>query len=488
MRWAVDVTGIDLDADILREHNKAIYQEQDSRTHAQWRAVYDYKSTHELLPDKLGDVWVLPPDELADAVEERLHHAPPVPNPFAVPTSTTLPSQQQERNGSASQSNTMLFAVEPESPKTKELRIFSTFLSAVGKRTVVAVTMMQPQYRGLDIVTAFLQQTVMADERLAQKFSSNPRLYKLFIADEFTGEEEMAVQLDLKAHGFSCYAINLLPAAKLYLFPQRTDLLPHNPNDINLIVNIRSLEGKPIQRQCMVPADMLAESLEATLTRLLPANVIVQGSLRIKYGPLELNINEYYNFGAGCGQINTPIAERTMLSLNRLGVAEVVVNGRSVEEGSGDVLGELADDIEISMNVEEALSFQQFEVICINRCGARQQRLLCVDSEHLYTMRPNSDALPKTTERPIQDIEEVRLFANKPKYMEIAYTSTSGFAEDHLECTTTYNLALLDEKLRIIRRELRKKAAQEEEQRRQDPRATAVKRFLFGIREKLFNL
>ncbi|KAG5486833.1 hypothetical protein LSCM4_06298 [Leishmania orientalis] len=508
MRWAVDVTGIDVAEDLQREQKRHVYNVPEYTRDEPWHAVDDWRHNTNGHNGELGKVWALSRDELQDALLERAMKSNNIfhnvergpsdalqrPGSMAATCGCASPMRGYGTRGlqvdglmSKTQSTVSSDFVVDHVPLTREVRVFSTFLNPQGKRTTVTVNMTQPTYRGVDVVAAFLQQAVATNEVLSQRYSTNPRLYKLFIADEFTGEEEMAAQLDLCAQNFSCYVVNPMPAAKLFLFPQRTALQNMTTRDINLTVQVRPLDpkAKAVQRQCVVPADMLSESLEATICSRLPASGIIQGSLRIMYGPMELNINEYYNFGAGCGQPNCPIAERTVLSLFRFGVREVVVNGRAVEEAPAEILRDLAEDIIIDMDVDEAVSFQQFEVIRINKYGARQQRLLCVDGEHLYTMRPNaSEALPKTTERTIKDIEEVRIFADKPKYMEITYTKSSHFEEDHFECTTVYNCALLNEKIRIVRRELRKREAEEEAANVKNE--TAMQRFMTGIRSRWF--
>lgn len=513
MRWAVDVTGIDVAEDLGRELGKHVYTAPRSVHNESWHAVDEWRPNTGGDSDELGEVWVLSRGEIEDALLERCMESEDIFRPLNK-VSTGSPTSQTRQSGghpagAMNMSSTRGNSITPSPPHTdrvesnsqsmisndftfdpppsRDVQVFSTFLDSQGKRTKVTLTMPQATYRGVDVVTVFLQQAVAANETLSQRFSTNPRLYKLFIADEYTGEEEMAAQLDLGAQNFSCYAVTPLPAAKLYLFPQHTALLSTTTRDVNLTVQVRPLDttANAVQRQCVVPSDMLAESLEATIGSRLPASGIIQGSLRIVFGPLELNINEYYNFGAGCGQPNCPIAERTVLSLFRFGVREVVVNGRAVEEAPTEILRDLAEDIVIDMSVDEAVSFQQFEVICINKYGARQQRLLCVDGEHLYTMRPNAtETMPKMTERTIKDVEEVRTFPDKPKYMEIAYSKASHSEEDHFECTTTYNCALLNEKLRLVRRELRKRAAEEEETKEKNE--SRMQRFMLGIRNRWF--
>lgn len=491
MRWTVDITGIDIESDLGRESTRFVAANKPPPAFRKRESLKDTEEKaleRSVLEDGMGEVWVLQPEELLEEREIRVASAPAI----GIPSNT----QQQPSLANKDRLNCTTSLLQSQSsmnggsfvdsPRVVDIKVFCTFLSPQNKRTAVTITMTQGQYRGVDIVYAFLMQAVASDERQSQRFSTNPRLYRLFIADEFSGEEEAPVQLDNSTLSFTCYAVSPLPAAQLYLLPQRTELLPATPYDINLLVNIRTSgpQSKPIQRHCVVPADMLAESLESTLARRLPASAIVQGSLRIKYGPLELNINEYYNFGAGCGQPNCPIAERTMLSLYRFGVSEVVVSGRAVEVAADSALvTDGTEEIKIDMSPEQAVSLQQFDVVCITRYGARQQRVLCVDGEHLYTMRPNSETVPSTTERPIKDIDQVRVFPNKPKYIEIEYTKASKYETDRFECTTAYSCALLAEKLRVARPELRKGKAETATSQDQQ---NAVQRMLTEFRTRLF--
>ncbi|CCW72086.1 unnamed protein product [Phytomonas sp. Hart1] len=499
MRWAVDIAGIDIEADLRHEANKRIPQEPTGLQKARWLALDDQKLGNGEHTEILGSVWVPNQAELQKLYDARISNPKLLETPFGLRQQQffqgSMPKRRNEGSSSINSNNmplsqgasTQSLDKSFESFKCKEICIFSTFLNPQGKRTAVTIVMNQPVFKGVDVVNAFLKNYVNADERLSQRFSTNPRLYKLFFADEFTGEEDMAVQLDLIAQNFSCYFVNPLPAARLYLFPQRTGLLPSTPYDIHLTVQIRPLDhqGKPIQRKCLVPADMLAENLETTVSSRLLSSAIVQGSLRIKYGPLELNINEYCDFGPGCGRPSCPIAERTILSLYRFGVTEVVVSGRAVEDVAGEGPVKDSDAIAIEMDLNEAFSFQQFEVIRINRYGARQQWLLCVDGEHLYTVKPNSDSI-KTVERPIKDIEEVRVFSSRPRYMEVVYTRASRLEEDHFECSTASNCAFLNEKLRIIRHELHKKQEKEIQAAAAKERHSLIHRLLDGFKSRWF--
>lgn len=351
------------------------------------------------------------------------------------------------------------------------------------------ITFMMPNHDfcGSDIVRSFLYRLIATDASLEQQYSTDPHCYKLYIADELTGEPEMAVQLDHSAPNFVCYFVEPLLAAQLKLFPQRSALLPAPSDNIMLRVQVRSRDtpNRAVSRMCVIPCDLVVERLESVVAGLLPACEITQGSLRVVYGPLELSVHERYNFGMGCGNLYCPISQLTVLALHRFGVSEVVVTGCTTDDAStglGNSVMRTGEDIVIEMKLEEAMSFQQFEVISTNRYGAQQQRLLCVDGEHLYTVRPNiTDTLPQTTERMIADIEDVRCFANKPLYMEIEYAPSSGFEIDRFECTTAYNRALLDEKLHIIRRELRKRAEKSATQAQE----TVFSRFFQGVYNKL---
>ncbi|CCW64548.1 unnamed protein product [Phytomonas sp. EM1] len=499
MRWSVDIAGIDIEADLMHEAGKRVPQEPVGSLKARWLALDDQKSSNGEHIEILGNVWVPTQDELQKLYDARISNPRHLEIPFDLHQQQVLQSSLSKRrsestsNGDASNmqfsqgANTQSFNNNLVPCKGKEICIFSTFLNPQGKRTAVTIVINQPVFKAVDIVNAFLKHYVNSDEHLSQRFSANPRMYKLFFADELTGEEDMAVQLDFNAQNFSCYFINPLPAARLYLFPQRTGLLPSTPYDIHLTVQIRPLDqqGKPIQRKCLVPADMLAENLETTVSSRLLSSAIVQGSLRIKYGPLELNINDYYDFGPGCGRPNCPIAERTILSLYRFGVSEVVVSGRAVEDVAVNGLAEASEDIIVDMDVNEAFSFQQFEVIRISRYGARQQWLLSVDGENLYTVKPNSDSI-KTVERPIKDIEEIRVFSSRPRYMEVVYTRASRLEEDHFECSTASNCAFLNEKLRIIRRELNKRQEEEIQSAAIKERHGVIHRLLDRFRTRWF--
>ncbi|AAZ12913.1 uncharacterized protein TEOVI_000014900 [Trypanosoma equiperdum] len=441
IRWTVNLAGVDAEADLQRDDRmKAPVNPSSGRRESGKPA--DAARAGGGTPQSLGTVATLAMSEL-------------------------LELQRARRETSLADSSLGQFWIGPPLSKEEgghakgsEIRIFSTFTNAQGRRTVCTVQARQALFRGVDVVNAFLQQTLVPDERLFSRFSTNPRHYKLYIADEFTGEEDLVFQLDSAIQKLTCFAVQPLPTAKLFLFPQRTRLLPTAAEDINLSVEVRPLDSqaKVVKRQVLVPADMLAESLERVIFSRLPGIWLVAGSLRIKYGPVELNINEYYNFGTGCGHMDIPVAERTILSLHRFGVTEVLVQGR-VTDGAADVPAPV-EDIVINIDAEKAQTLEQFEVIRINKHGARQQRILCVDGERLYMKQPYNagrEASQGCEEKLVRDIEEVRSSPTRPKCLEICYNHASKHEDDHIECTTAYCRALLDEKLRVVQRELRKR-------------------------------
>lgn len=445
-RWVIDVTEIDVEVDLQRHDRMKLHVGTPFGRKETWKPTGNAMTRTDAL-DSAGAVVTLTMKELIEQQRRRREEA----------LSENLLGQVC--SGLSQPKN------DAEISKGVEVRVFSTFTNAQGKRTVCTVQPRQTLFRGVDVVNAFLQQIVVPDDRLSARFSTNPRLYKLYIADEFTGEEEMVLQLDGAAQNFACFAIQPLPAAKLFLFPQRTQLLPSVSEDINLTVEVRSLDSqvKTIKRHVLVPADMLAESLEQAVVNRIPGIGVVQGSLRIKYGPVELNINECYNFGTGCGQMDVPIAERTILSLFRFGVTDVLVQRRVPDENT-DVCAPV-EDIVIDIDAEEAQTFQQFEVMRINRYGARQQRVLCVDGERLYMTRPNADGsgVSKVNgEKLIREIEEIHTSPTKPSYLKICYSRASNHEDDCIECNTVYNRALLHEKLRI-QLEMQKKKDEEQQ-------------------------
>ncbi|KAH8614021.1 hypothetical protein ERJ75_000749200 [Trypanosoma vivax] len=456
IRWAVNLAGIDAEVDLQRDDKM--------KSHVSW--PYGRKET------------------LKPADTARVGNGPPEPLGTVVTLTTAELMEQQRARYEAGLADSKLTqpcatAVREESGNVKaaEIRVFSTFTSAQGRRTVCTVQQRHALFRGVDVVNAFLQQTLVPDERLSTRFSTNPRLYKLYIADEFTGEEDLAFQLDTPIQKLACFAVQPLPAAQLFRFPQRTQLLPTTAEDINLSVEVCPLDpqAKSVKRQVLVPADMLAESLEQTIVKRLPGIDLIPGSLRIKYGPLDLNINEYYNFGTGCGNMDVPIAERTILSLHRFGVTQVLVQGRAPDE-SADISAPV-EDIVINIDTEKAQTFKQFEVIRTDRYGARQQRILCVDAERLLMKRPyagNMQTQQGCEEKLLKEIEEVYFSPTKPTCLEIRYSVASKYENDRIECATTYSRAILDEKLRVLQREIRKR---NEEQKQRSSQALVARLF-----------
>lgn len=357
--------------------------------------------------------------------------------------------------------------------RMRDLRVFCNFLSQPGKKCSFNVRLSDKAIRGIDVVEASIKVFLLSDEKLPGKYSENPLHYKLYLADEQTGEELGSVKLESSCAAFQCLTVEPLPAAKLYLYPQRTGLLPMVFEDVYLIVEIRA--GDKVSRnQRTVPADLLVEKLEKVLTGLLTNTDIIKGSLRIRYGPSELNIQEKFDFGAGCGQQDVPISERTVLSLARFGVTEVILQAsKSCAEGdelsqersngSSSISGAASSAMGTSsmllsggirrLDEEEANTYQQFDVIKINKFGIRQDRVIGVDGERVYNMRPSTEAgKTKNPERYIGDIELVRDFRDRPNYCEIEYSKLSKYDTDRIELKTPYDCAMLVEKLRVLKK------------------------------------
>ena len=312
--------------------------------------------------------------------------------------------------------------------------------------------------RGVDVVEATIRVFMCSDEKLRAKYSDNPRHYKLFLADDQTGEEESPIQLDSGCGGFSSLAVEPLPIGKLYLYPERTGLLPTIYDDVPLTVEVRSEGDKSSRHVKHVPADLLVEKLEKTLADMLANADVSRGSLRIRYGPSEIDIAEKFDFGAGCGHQDISVSERTVLALYRFGVTEVSLRGKvSVDDeigGSGDPSAGSSSSISLKrLDEEEARAYQQFDVVKINKFGIRQERVIGVDGERVYNMRPSSESgKTKNPERNINDIECVRDFRDRPNYCEIEYSKLSKYDTDRIELHSAFDCAMLVEKLRVLKK------------------------------------
>lgn len=337
--------------------------------------------------------------------------------------------------------------------KIRDVRVFCNFLAAAGKKCSFNVRMKEQVARGIDVVEATIRAFMSSDERLRQKYSENPRLYKLFVTDDHTGEEIGLVQLDSSCQNFTCLSVTPLPEAQLFLFPTRSGLLPQTAHNVPLTIEIRSPESKIVRRILSFPADLLVEKLEAILQVKLPVNSITFGTLRVRYGPAELYVTQKYDFGLGCGTVQLPISERTICSIQRFGVTELIVDGQVPDQEPSSGGQETSLDNVKRLDEEEARAYQQFDVIKINKFGIRQQRVIGVDAERVYNMRPSSEVgKTKNPERQIEDIETIRDFRDRPTFCEIEYSKASKYDTDKIECRNAFDCAMLVEKLRMLKK------------------------------------
>ncbi len=340
--------------------------------------------------------------------------------------------------------------------RMRDIRVFCNFLSAPGKKCSYNVRLNDKAIRGIDVVEASIKVFLLSDEKLRGKYSENPLHYKLYLADEHTGEELGSVKLESSCASFQCLTLEPLPVARLYLYPERAGLLPMVYEDVSLVVEVHA-DDKTSRHQKTVPADLLVEQLEKTLTGLLMNTEIIRGSLRIRYGPSEIEVSDRFNFGAGCGYQEIAVGERTVLALARFGVTEVTLKAsRACAEGD-ELSPERSTGASASLikrlDEEEAKAYQQFDVVKINKFGIRQERVIGVDGERVYNMRPSSEAgTTKNPERYIADIEMVRDFRDRPNYCEIEYSKLSKYDTDRIELKSPYDCAMLVEKLRVLKK------------------------------------
>lgn len=334
--------------------------------------------------------------------------------------------------------------------KVRDIRVFCNFLAPPGKKCSFNVRLKDAMFRGTDLVDAAIKTFMSSDEKLRSRFSENPKHYKLFMADDNTGEEEAPIQLDSSCVNFTCVLVVPLPIAQLSLFPQRSGLLLPPTDDIPLQVEIRG-SGKTAKRIVSVPADLSVDKLEGLISTRLSNSKIELSSMKIRYGPLELALFERYDFGVGCG-CDLQLCEWTCQSLHRFGVTEVIVGGKIDDEIAATNSEGNLDQIR-RLDEEEARAYQQFDVIKINKFGVRQQRVIGVDGERVYNMRPLSEVgKTKNPERLIEDIDVVRDFRDRPTYCEIEYNKASKYDTDRIECRNAYDCAMLVEKLRMLKR------------------------------------
>jgi hypothetical protein len=428
-RFAVEIGGVDLDDDLgledrvcLRQLDPVLPVPPLERQTAQRDDLPPLTST-ECRLDILGM------QDLVDKMHENASLT--IFNSLAVP-STQIPVSVRQRQ--------------------RDVRVFCNFLATQGKKHVVTLRLKDLAPRGVDVIDQTIK-AFLCDERLKAMYSDNPRLYRLFMADDSTGEEEVPIQHDSACGNFTCFALAPLPAAQIFLFPKKGGLLPPPAEDPIVYVEVK--DGvKSSRRLVTLPLDLAVNHLEAYLSERLTNHSITPGTVKIRYGPMDLHLSEVYNFGPGCGAHDVPVGDLTVYSCTRFGVAEYSAHGRVNDEEADPIANvDGALDHLRRMDEEEARAYQQFDVIKVNKFGVRQQRVIGVDGERVYNMRPLSEVgKTKNPERLIEDIEVVRDFRERPTYCEIEYNKASKYDTDRIDCRNSADCIMLVEKLRMLKK------------------------------------
>ena len=111
------------------------------------------------------------------------------------------------------------------------------------------------------------------------------------------------------------------------------------------------------------------------------------------------------------------------------------------------------------LDEDEARAYQHFDVIKINKYGTPQRRVIGVDGERIYNMRPSSEVgKTKNPERNVSDIKVIRTYPERPLYFEIEYRKEVKVDTDCIECRSVADCLLMVEKLRVLKRMLDLKA------------------------------
>lgn len=336
----------------------------------------------------------------------------------------------------------------PQRVRMREVKAWVSFLHQ--KRECITVRLPDGS-KGSDIVEAVIRTAMAQDERLRGRWSENARDYKLFTADDQTGEEEFLMNMDRDASKITSVLLKEGPGANLAKFPQQQQMLPAAVDDIAFQVNIIGAQGK---RTVTLPPDMLVVHLVEVLEEALHLKETDASSLLVHYGPVTIGLEQRFGFGPG-GEGSEPlrVRDRTIQSLYRFGVKEFSIKAKLLDDAPPTPLdpankGQAVFPANRSMNEEEAKMYRQFEVIKTNKYGLRQERLLGVDAETIYNMKPGTSAgKAKNPERAITDIKEIRVFPERPNYFEIDYVKDDT---DKIETKTALDCSLLVEKLRIL--------------------------------------
>eukprot|EP00658_Telonema_sp_P-2_P019763 TRINITY_DN1777_c0_g1_i3.p1 TRINITY_DN1777_c0_g1~~TRINITY_DN1777_c0_g1_i3.p1 ORF type:complete len:998 (-),score=160.87 TRINITY_DN1777_c0_g1_i3:123-3116(-) len=111
------------------------------------------------------------------------------------------------------------------------------------------------------------------------------------------------------------------------------------------------------------------------------------------------------------------------------------------------------------LDEDEARAYQHFDVVKINKYGTPQRRVIGVDGERIYNMRPSTEVgKTKNPERNVSDIKTIRTFPERPLYFEIEYRKEVKVDTDCIECRSVADCLLMVEKLKVLKRMIDLKA------------------------------
>ena len=366
----------------------------------------------------------------------------PIPSPTHVPT--VQPSESAFAallGGGSSPSN----SPAGRRARMKEVKVFSPCFYP-GKRHLIKIKA-NDGATGSEVVAITLKTVIEQDKALRGKISEDPRNYKLVVADDTTGEEgDISISSDGVATRFGALFMKLVSTP----FPSHKEMYPAVCDDVRFTVDVI---GAQCKQTVLLPADMKAEELEEVLKTKLNLLSLVKGSVVVRYGPTEIGLERQYGgFGVGAeaveGEGTPTVGSRTMLSLYRFGVRELALRGK-LKDDAPPAPSPTPQNSFRGVDEQEAQMYRQFEVIKINKFGKAQERVLGIDADRIYNMKPGSEVgKTKNPERSIKDIIDIKTFPD-PCYCEVEYR---GVDTDKIHCRSAAECYHLVEKLRVLKK------------------------------------
>eukprot|EP00796_Vickermania_ingenoplastis_P002199 gene2199-1366_t len=404
--WVVDVSGLDLEADMVRAETRTWATEIDrelSLGSGALNVVGAPVGGLQLDPSYIdmgpGEIITFSPDTLEENFLRQLRSAPAIPSPFDL---CTIHDPSEVRiTGRES-----YFFDEEESNGPKILKVFAQF---VRQEPVYISLKAATPHRGIDLIKAVLLQ-VLAREIQSHGFTNNEKAYNLYIADGM-GNSEVSMNPGAPIGNFDCFAIQPKPIARVGTQELATGMQPSTASDIRLTVRVHDAVAKKVYtHECIAPADMVAGRLEPMIARLLPNNRIMRNSIRIYCCDAWVRPWETCDLGPGIGASTGTIGEHTMLSLYRCGVRTVEVQttgGRVVNPNDAGTRDDVKD---VQMSLTGAKATHKVEVVRIDANSTRQPRILIVTAEELITSRYGGVGFPVNNKvRKIADIEKLTI-------------------------------------------------------------------------------